>query len=64
MDKCIVEIIKALNSAGHETVASCCGHGKQPIRISLKDGREIFITDYNKAQKISELFPPVHSDSI
>ena len=61
VDESIVEIINALNDAGHKTIASCCGHGNQPTRISLKDGRELFIADYEKAQKISAMFPWIHA---
>ncbi len=60
-DECIRELINALNDAGYKTIASCCGHGNQPTRISLKNGRELFITDYEKAQKISAVFPWIHA---
>lgn len=43
IDECLKPIIKALNSVGVKTVASCCGHGKQPGNIALADGREIII---------------------
>jgi hypothetical protein len=39
VDWCIHQIVAALNAAGVETVASCCGHGKMDGRIDLKDGR-------------------------
>jgi len=45
IDECIHKLIWCLNRNGMETVASCCGHGKQPGRILLKDGREIIISD-------------------
>lgn len=41
IDSCIAPIVKALNDGGVETVASCCGHGKGPGRISLADGRDL-----------------------
>ena len=60
VDRCIAPIIVALNAAGLPTRASCCGHGRQPGRISLRDGREIFIAaSYNQAQAISAVFPPL-----
>ncbi len=57
----IAELVQALNDAGVETVASCCGHGFQPIRISLK-GAELFITTYDQAQEISNLFPGINGE--
>jgi hypothetical protein len=54
-DPCIAPIVRALNEsdllavpsrlnpAGVRTVASCCGHGKRPGRVSLADGRELLI---------------------
>jgi len=38
IDRCIHHIVAALNAGGVETVACCCGHGKQPGRIDLQDG--------------------------
>lgn len=50
IDACIKPVVDALNSAGLETVASCCGHGKAPTIISLKDGRQVVIyRDYEEA---------------
>lgn len=43
IDRCIAPIVKALNDGGVETIASCCGHGKGPGRITLLDDRELFI---------------------
>ena len=43
-DPCLVPLITALNDGGLPTVASCCGHGVAPRgRVSLADGRELFI---------------------
>lgn len=44
IDKCIAPLVKALNMSGLETVASCCGHGKHPGNIILRDNRVIIIT--------------------
>ena len=58
IDKCIAQIVKALNMSGLKTVASCCGHGKRPGSIALGDGREIIIvSDYKDGRKIDECFP-------
>lgn len=43
IDWCIHQIVAALNAGGVETIASCCGHGKQRGRIDLADGRILFI---------------------
>ena len=60
IDGCVQQIVEALNAAGLETVASCCGHGKRPGNIALRDGREIIICpDYESGRKIDKLFPPI-----
>jgi len=60
VDSCIASIIWALNRANMETVASCCGHGKQPGSIILRDGREILLMATSEdARKVDELFPPI-----
>ena len=43
IDACIAPLIRALQAAGIDTVASCCGHGKTLGRIDLADGRVLFI---------------------
>jgi len=43
IDKCISEIVRALNRSDVLTSGSCCGHGKRPGEIILQDGRTIFI---------------------
>ena len=61
-DECIQPLVQALNDFGLQTIASCCGHGKQPVNIALTDGREIIIVkDWNEARIIDGLFPPLHS---
>jgi hypothetical protein len=39
----IADIVRALNSGGIRTIASCSGHGHRPGRITLQDGREIIL---------------------
>ena len=47
----IADLVRALNSGGVRTVASCSGHGTPPGIISLKDGRELLIMpDYAAAR--------------
>lgn len=60
IDNCIYKIVKSLNESGLETIACCCGHGKQPPRISLKTGQELMIFDYATAQEISKRFKPLN----
>lgn len=43
IDRCIAPIVRALNTAGIRTDASCCGHGKGNGSIILSDGRELVI---------------------
>ena len=62
IDRCIAPIVNALNMAGLETVASCCGHGKRPGIIALRDGREILIMPtYEDSRKVDKLFPPINT---
>lgn len=43
IDRCIHQIVAALNAGGVTTVACCCGHGEQDGRIDLEDGRVLRI---------------------
>lgn len=43
IDNCIHHIVAALNAAGLQTIASCCGHNKIDGIISLEDGRDLII---------------------
>lgn len=61
VDPCIASIAQALNDCGLQTIASCCGHGKQPGKIALEDGREVFIApDFESSRRIDKLFPPIN----
>jgi len=53
VDRCIADIITALNRHGIKTIASCCGHGKIDGSIILEDGRHIRI-EKNKLKKERE----------
>jgi len=48
IDKCIAPIVKALQAGGINMLGSCCGHGKGRGEITLRDGRTIWITPWNK----------------
>ena len=50
VDKCIADIVQALNDGGLSTIASCCGHKKQDGIISLRDGRELIIRNDKKCK--------------
>lgn len=52
-DPCLAPLVKALNDAGIATVASCCGHGRQPGTVALADGRELVIAaDYDEGRRL------------
>lgn len=62
-DPCIAPIIRALNDGGLPTAASCCGHGNRVGRISLADGRELFLVpDFEAATTAHDLLV-CHSQS-
>jgi hypothetical protein len=57
-DPCLAPLVALLNAAGLTTVASCCGHGHRPGRVSLADGRELLIApNFETAERIDALFP-------
>lgn len=61
IDPCIAPIVAALNAANIETVASCCGHGRNPGSIILLDGRELVIAESREQAErliVSELESP------
>jgi len=61
VDPCIAPLVQALNDAGLQTIASCCGHGHRPGSIALEDGREILIArDYAEARAMDAGFPDIH----
>lgn len=51
-DPCLVPLVRALYEHGFPTVASCCGHGKQPANVALADGRQVFVADPEWAEAI------------
>lgn len=44
-DPCIAPLVAALNAWGIETIASCCGHGRNDGSILLADGRTLTIKE-------------------
>jgi len=54
VDWCIADIVAALNAAGIDTVASCCGHGDESIaRIDLSDGRVLHVTGHTPNKELN-----------
>lgn len=45
IDRCIVDIVRALQAGGIDMKYSCCGHGKKEGEIRLQDGRTLIIKD-------------------
>ena len=43
IDRCISNIVSALQNAGINMRSSCCGHGKGPGEILFQDGRRLVI---------------------
>lgn len=43
-DPCLEPLIRALNTNGLRTIASCCGHGEQFGSICLRDGRVLVVS--------------------
>lgn len=63
VDWCIAPLVRALNEAGHRTVASCCGHGHRPGTIVLADERELLVArDHEMARSVDKLFPDIHGE--
>jgi hypothetical protein len=63
VDACIAPIVQALNDGGCPTVASCCGHRRRHGRISLRDGRELFVLpDFDTATALDQSLglPPIN----
>ena len=45
IDKCIRSLIAFLQERDYDTIASCCGHGKYPVTVVIKEmhnGKPIF----------------------
>lgn len=61
IDRCISELVTALNNAGITTIASCCGHGKRPGSIILHNEQELIISSGREmTKKLEEGFPSIH----
>lgn len=40
LDACIAPVVEAIWAAGHITLSSCCGHGRQAPGLVLGDGSD------------------------
>jgi len=47
IDSCIAELVQSLSDGGVIMRASCCGHGKKPGYILLKDGYKLKLMGEN-----------------
>jgi hypothetical protein len=54
IDRCIAEIVAALEAGGCEPRASCCGHGGQCGSVLLRDGRTLLIFPSQEAASGAE----------
>jgi len=53
IDSCIRPLIRFLKDRDYDTVASCCGHGKYPVTVVVKqthNGKEIFIEAFTQTK--------------
>lgn len=51
IDKCIRALIGFLQQRDYETVASCCGHGKYPVTVIIKqshNGKPVFLEAFTE----------------
>ena len=65
IDEDIAPIVDALNAAGIETVASCCGHTFQPSSVTIKHNgvmKELRLFTYEQARRIDSFFPDVNGE--
>jgi len=64
-DPCIAPVVEMLNGAGLPTVWSCCGHGRRPARIGLRDGRQVVVfADADEANRIDGLWPDINAEAV
>ena len=51
IDSCIADIVRALQQAGIDMRASCCGHYRTVGKIHLQDGRVLTIEEEDDGQE-------------
>lgn len=57
-DPCIAPLVRALNTNGLQTMASCCGHGRSTGSICLADGRVLAIWPSLESHRAMALLAP------
>lgn len=57
IDSCIADLVRALQEAGIDMKGSCCGHGEYLGYIWLRDGRFIFLTSRDIAERFRSIVP-------
>ena len=55
IDRCLANLVEALNTGGILTEACCCGHGKRPGNIILGNGQVIEIHETEEAWRAAKL---------
>jgi len=60
VDSCIADFVQMLNDNGIETVASCCGHGKQPASIILRNDTWLMFLTREDALEVYKKHPPIN----
>jgi hypothetical protein len=60
-DPCLEPLVRALNSGGLRTVASCCGHGRRPGSVALADGRWVMVATEEQYERLSEGWPDINA---
>jgi hypothetical protein len=61
IDACIADIVRALQAAGIDMRASCCGHGDRPGEIRLQDGRTVIV---QQPELITGENPPMSESTV
>lgn len=61
-DPCLVPLIRALNTNGLATIASCCGHGTHRPSVALADGRWVVVYDDADFRAADTTSRPVNDD--
>jgi hypothetical protein len=62
-DPCILPYVQALNNAGLDTLASCCGHGRRPGSILMTSGQVLLImADRDEWDRVDGLWPGINDE--
>jgi hypothetical protein len=62
-DPCLAPYVQALNDAGLDTLASCCGHGRRPGSIMMRSGQVLLIlADRDEFGRVDGLWPGINDE--